>query len=181
VYTGVRHATFGADGALLSRRDVAVPFRLDRLILGNFIYATGSAYEKGAWQRAGGYDERFAVFEDWDFIIRVAAAAAIVHLPGVSGESRKFTGRDGVSNFDLEIAAVRRCHAGIYWKHRRLFQGDLMRELKVVWADHCRRRVPARTGVWERSVRGWRLEAGYDLLSWWAACLAAAASGRSAA
>jgi glycosyltransferase involved in cell wall biosynthesis len=185
VYTGVRHATFGPDGAPLSCRDVAIPFRLDRVLLGNFIYATGSAYEKSTWQRVGGYDERFAVFEDWDFIIRVAVAARIEHLAVVSGESRKFTGRDGVSNFDLEIAAVRRCHAGIYWKHRGLFRGELMRELQIVWADHCRRRVPARTGFWARSVRGWRLEAGRDLLAWWAAtCLPSSQAprgGRSAA
>jgi glycosyltransferase involved in cell wall biosynthesis len=167
VYTGVRHATYDAGGRQIACREVAIPFQLDRLILGNFIYATGSAYRKAVWERVGGYDERFTVFEDWDFIIRAAQAGALVQLPGVSGESRKFTGVDGVSTFDLEIRDVRRCHAGIYWKHRRLYRGALRRELRAVWADHCRQRIPARTGLLTRSIAGWRLEIAADLLSWW--------------
>jgi glycosyltransferase involved in cell wall biosynthesis len=167
VYTGVRHATYAPDGPQIACREVAIPFQLDRLILGNFIYATGSAYRKAIWERVGGYDERFTVFEDWDFILRVAQEGALVQLPGISGESRKFTGIDGVSTFDLEIRDVRRCHAGIYWKHRRLFHGALRRELRTVWADHCRRRVPPRTGLLTKQVAGWRLEVVADLLSWW--------------
>jgi glycosyltransferase involved in cell wall biosynthesis len=166
VYTGVRHATYAPDGRPLHCREVAIPFQFDRVILGNFIYATGSAFRKAMWEQVGGYDERFLVFEDWDFILRVAQAGALVQLPGVSGESRKFTGRDGVSGFDLEIRSVRRCHAGIYWKHRRLYHGDLRRELRIVSAEHCRRRVPARTGLLTRTVYGWRLELFSDLMSW---------------
>jgi glycosyltransferase involved in cell wall biosynthesis len=171
VYTGVRHATFDPDGRPVACREVAIPFQLDRVILGNFIYATGSAYRKAVWRRLGGYDERFEVFEDWDFIIRVAQAGRLVHLPLVSGESRKFTGVDGVSNFDLEIRLARRCLAGIYWKHRRLYRGALYRELQLVAAEHCRRRRPPRTGLLARSVAGWRLELGCDLLAWWGANL----------
>ena len=167
VYTGVRHATYNPDGQRLACRDVAIPYRFDHLIFGNFIYATGSAYRTSMWRRVGGYDERFAVFEDWDFLLRVAQAGTLVHLPVVSGESRKFTGIDGISSFDLEVRTVRRCHAGIYWKHRRLFRGELRRQLRVVWADHCRRRLSARTGLLARSVAGWRLEILSDLLSWW--------------
>jgi glycosyltransferase involved in cell wall biosynthesis len=166
VYTGVRHATYDRDGRRLSCREVSVPFIFDRVILGNFIYATGSAFRKALWERIGGYDERFEVFEDWDFIVRAAQAGQLIHLPIVSGESRKFTGIDGVSGFDLEIRSVRRCHAGLYWKHRHLYQGALRRELQTVAADHCRRRVPARTGLLARSVGGWRLELVFDLLAW---------------
>src|SRR4051812_42003729 len=97
VYTGVRHATYDPDGRPRACREVAIPFVFDRVSLGNFIYATGSAFRKSLWERIGGYDERFAVFEDWDFILRAAQAGRLVHLPVVSGESRKFTGIDGVS------------------------------------------------------------------------------------
>jgi glycosyltransferase involved in cell wall biosynthesis len=167
VYTGVRHATYTPEGRRLSCREVAIPFAFDRVLLGNFIYATGSAFRREIWERLGGYDERFLVFEDWDFIVRVAQAGRLVHLPLVSSESRKFTGIDGVSGFDLEIDAVRRCHAGLYWKHRRLYRGALHRELAIVAAEHCRRRVPPRTGLLARSVHGWRLELFVDLLAWW--------------
>ncbi|HEV8583188.1 MAG TPA: glycosyltransferase [Thermoanaerobaculia bacterium] len=167
VYTGVRHATFSRDGRRLGCRSVAVPFRFEHLVFSNYIYATGSAYRKAIWTRIGGYDERFAVFEDWDFILRAAQAGKVIGLPVVSGESRKFTGIEGISSFDLEIRTVRRCHAGIYWKHRHLFRGELRRQLRGIWADHCRRRIPPRTGVLARSVAGWRLEIFSDLFSWW--------------
>src|SRR5688572_9620365 len=71
VYTGVRHATYDDEGRRLACRDMAIPFRLDWVIFSNFIYATGSAYRKSLWERVGGFDERFTVFEDWDFILRV--------------------------------------------------------------------------------------------------------------
>ncbi|MEA2562342.1 MAG: hypothetical protein QOH06_3846 [Acidobacteriota bacterium] len=167
VYTGVRHATYSPDGERIDCRDVAIPFQFDRVLLGNYIYATGSAYRKSMWERIGGYDERFTVFEDWDFIIRAAQAGTLVHLPVVSGESRKFTGAVGVSGFDREIRHVRRCHAGIHWKHRHLYRGELRQELRVAWAEHCRRRVVQRTGLLARSVSGWRLEMVSDLFSWW--------------
>jgi glycosyltransferase involved in cell wall biosynthesis len=167
VYTGVRHATFSPGGQLIESRDVSVPWRFDRVILGNYIYATGSAFLKSLWERVGGYDQRFTVFEDWDFIIRAAQIGRFHHLPVVSGESRKFTGLPGASGFDLEIRSARCCLAGIYWKHRRLFRGDLRHRLKLVSAEHCRRRVPARKGLLAHSVGGWRLELGLDLVAWW--------------
>ncbi len=175
VYAGVRHATYTAQGVPLACREVSVPFRLDLLLLGNYIYATGSLYRKAAWERVGGYDERFTVFEDWDFILRVAQAGSVAHLPGIAGESSKFTGRDDLANFDLELAAVRRCLAGVYWKHRRFYRGALRHELKIAAAEHCRRRVPARRGLLARTVAGWRLELARDLAAWWWGNLTAAA------
>ncbi|HWW60641.1 MAG TPA: hypothetical protein VN181_04660, partial [Thermoanaerobaculia bacterium] len=170
VYAGVRHATYTADGQLLSCREMSRPFAFDDLLMGNFIYATGSAFRKSLWERIGGYDERFAVFEDWDFLIRAAQVARIEHLGTIAGESRKFTGDDGASTFDLEIALVRKCHAGISWKHRRLYLARQNRgRFRATYAEHCARRRPPRTGLLARSVRGWRLELIADLVSWWVA------------
>lgn len=167
VYTGVRHATYTPEGRFVSCRTVDLPFDFDRLILTNYVYATGSAYRRATWEKLGGYDERFGVFEDWEFILRAARYGKVVHLPQVSGESRKFTGRDGVSSFDLEVHAVRACQAGVYWKHRDLYRGELRRRLKAVAAAHCRGRHPPRTGLLAHSVGGWRIELGWDLLCWW--------------
>src|SRR6185436_448277 len=121
VYTGVRDATYSTDGAWIATREVARPFAFDELLTSNFIYATGSAFRKDLWERAGGYDERFAVLEDWDFLIRAAQAGRIEFLGMVAGESRKFTGIVGASTFNLEVARVCRCYARIHWKHRRLY------------------------------------------------------------
>lgn len=65
VYSGVRHATYTPDGERVSSREVSRPFAFDDLLMGNFIHATGSAFRKTLWERIGGYDERFEVFEDW--------------------------------------------------------------------------------------------------------------------
>jgi len=167
VYTGVRHATYSSKGDFVESSDVSIPFEFESLLIGNFIYATGSAYRKAIWERVGGYDNRFTVFEDWDFLIRVAVAGRLRHIPVVSSESRKFTGIPGVANFDLEIAAVRRCHAGIHWKHRRLLDAAARARLKRAYAAHCRRRRPPRKGLLSWTLGGWRLEFGWDLLAWW--------------
>lgn len=170
VYTGVRHATYDAEGRRIGCREVGRAFAFDDLIMGNFIYATGSAYRKSLWDRLGGYDERFEVFEDWEFTIRAAQVAAIAYLGVISGESRKFTGIDGVSTFDLEIALVRRCQAGVYWEHRYLYLARRNRDaFRATYAQHCARRRPARTGLLARTVGGWRLEIVADLFAWWAA------------
>jgi glycosyltransferase involved in cell wall biosynthesis len=174
VYTGVRHATFTREGDAMGIRDVSSPWSFDRVPLGNFVYATGSAYRRALWEKLGGYDERFTVFEDWDFVIRAGEAGLVAHLPVISGTSRKFTGLPGVSGFELETPAARRCLAGIFWKHRRLFRGDRLSELKAAVADHCRARPHPRTGLLSRSVLGWRLELGWDLLCWWGRGLAPA-------
>ena len=167
VYTGVRHATYEPSGRLVERRDVSLPWSFDRVILGNFVYATGSAYRRSLWEAVSGYDERFVVFEDWDFIIRAAQRGRIEHLRVVSGESRKFTGLPAVSHFDREIDAARRCLAGVYWTHRHLYRGRLRDELKAASAEHCRRRFQARTGLLAKTVGGFRLELGLDLAGWW--------------
>lgn len=167
VYTGVRHATYDLSGRLVEERDVSSPWSFERAILGNFIYATGSAYRRSLWEAVSGYDERFDVFEDWDFIIRAAQRGRFEHLNVVSGESRKFTGLRGVSQSDREIGRARRCLAGIYWKHRHLYRGHLRGALRAASAEHCRHRFGARTGILATTVGGVRLELGVDLVSWW--------------
>jgi len=179
VYTGVRLATYETSGRLVEKRDVSLPWSFERVILGNFVYATGSAYRRSLWEAVSGYDERFEVFEDWDFIIRASQRGRVAHLNVVSGESRKFTGLPSVSHFDREVGPARRCLAGVYWTHRHLYRGRLRDHLKAASAEHCRRRFRARTGLLARTVGGFRLELGLDLAGWWA--MNAAGHSRGAA
>jgi glycosyltransferase involved in cell wall biosynthesis len=167
VYTGVRHATFMPEGGLIGSRDVSLPWRFEDVLLGNYVYTAGTAFRRVLWDTLGGYDERFPVFEDWDFVIRAGISGRVAHLPGTSATSRKFTGAEGISGFERETADARRCLAGIYWKHRRLFRAGRLRDLRDASADHCRRSPLPRTGLLSRSLFGWRLELGLDLLTWW--------------
>ncbi|HEX2757020.1 MAG TPA: hypothetical protein VHP60_00810, partial [Thermoanaerobaculia bacterium] len=88
VYTGVRHATYEPSGRLVEKRDVSLPWSFERVILGNFVYATGSAYRRSLWEAVSGYDERFEVFEDWDFITARARARARAPLRGARAPPR---------------------------------------------------------------------------------------------
>jgi len=127
VYAGVRDTTYSTGGEWIATREVVRPFVFDELLGSNFIYATGSALRKSLWERVGGYDERFDVLEDWDFLIRAAQAGTIASLGVIAGESRKFTGIAGASTFNLEVARVCRCYARIHWKHRRLYLARRLR------------------------------------------------------
>ena len=157
-YTGVRHATYSPDGALILALELSTPFDHKRLLFTNFIYATGSAYRKALWTRLGGYDERFVVYEDWDFLIRAAQIGRLMHIPIVSGESRKFTGLAGVDTFHLEFDSFRRCHAGIHWKHRHLFDASAREELKEILRGALPPATPAARGPAHEDGR--RLAAG---------------------
>lgn len=129
VYTGVDEATYTRDGRWMASRRTGRPFSFDDLVGGNYIHATGSAFLRSLWERVGGYDPRFDVLEDWDFLLRAAGVGTISYLGCVAGESRKFTGIEGRSMFELETASVRRCKAGIYWKHRRLYLRQFIRRM----------------------------------------------------
>jgi glycosyltransferase involved in cell wall biosynthesis len=167
VYTGIRHATYEPDGTWIATREKARPFTFDDLLMGNFIYATGSAFRKRLWEDVGGYDERFDVLEDWEFLIRAAQAGPIEFLAVTAGESRKFTGVPGLSAFDLEIESLRRCHAGIYWKHRRLYWSRQYRDaFRSSSARLLANRRPPRSGFVTKSIRGWRIELLVDLAAW---------------
>jgi glycosyltransferase involved in cell wall biosynthesis len=159
VYCGVRHATYTSDGHRIICREVPVPYSFEELTLRNYIGATGALYRKELWERIGGYDERFEVYEDWEFNIRAAKAGKLVHLPAVSGESREYTG--------LDLDAARRCVAGVYWKHRGLYRGRRFFRLGYAWAEQYRRWPPARTGWHTWSIGGWCPQMASDLVAWW--------------
>ncbi len=167
VYCGVRHATYAADGSQISCGEASIPYQFEQLILDHYIDATGSLYRKALWEKIGGYDERFEVYSDWEFVIRGAKAGKVVHLPKVSGESREFVGIEGASSRDLEEERVRRCLAGVYWKHRRLYRGRMFLRLGQAWGEHYRRCQIARGGWRSWSIAGWRPEMLSDLIAWW--------------
>jgi glycosyltransferase involved in cell wall biosynthesis len=165
VYAGVRHVTYSTAGEFVAEKDTARDFSFAELLRGNYIYATGSAFRKEFWEEAGRYDERFDVLEDWEFLIRAAQRGTIRFLETTAGTSRKFTGIDGVSAFNLEGDRVRRCVAGVYWKHRRV-------QLTERWRDRAssgRRVAPraasgGRSGLVARAIRIARLS--LDLCDW---------------
>jgi glycosyltransferase involved in cell wall biosynthesis len=121
VYTGVRRTTYNDAGELIDVKIWHEPFDFGQLLRRNYIHGVGTAFRKSTWARLGGFDERFAVYEDYDCLLRVASTGRIEHMPDVAGESRSFTGIVGLQNHARETVNVERCQAGIYWVHRDLF------------------------------------------------------------
>lgn len=165
IYTGVRRTTYTPAGELVDVNESQVAFDLSRLFFDNYIFTSGTAFWKESWQRVGGYDQRFTVYEDYDFLLRVATSGKLAALPQITAESRSFTGIPGRQNHTLEHAAMRRCRAGIYWTHKHLFRlKDLRRYAQTVRAAASSGRHPQIRfhTLWLLPVR-----LGEGLIAWW--------------
>ena len=67
-------------------------FDPDLLLVDNYIPFNTLMIERVLFEEAGKFDTEFDFFEDWEFLIRLAAAADFHHLPRVTAEYRHFRG-----------------------------------------------------------------------------------------
>lgn len=155
VYTPVRRQTLTPDGVLIDERVMRTPFSRARLMFGNYIYATATAYSRAIWQRVGGYDERFPVYEDWEFLIRVAHAGRIEAIEGDDAISRNLTGDVGHSSHQHRLEAASSA-AGVFWTHRQHYVDGFFDANPELAAGHPR--VPR---------GGYRVAALPWLVTWW--------------
>lgn len=120
-YTSVRQIeqVLGDDGRYRDGREITVygrPFDAARLLYKNDIPLIGLAHRRALSEEAGGFDETFEQFEDWDFLIRLSARTRFHHLPSVTAVYRL---RDDASNI---VAAQPWRSAGAQTARRRLFE-----------------------------------------------------------
>jgi glycosyltransferase involved in cell wall biosynthesis len=64
-------------------RTLAVPFDLDHLRADSFIVPGGMVHRRSLVDRIGGFDETLHVSDDWDWLLRAAAAGAFRRVPRV--------------------------------------------------------------------------------------------------
>ena len=120
-YTSVRQIeqVLGNDGRYRDGREITVygrPFDAGRLLYKNDIPLIALAHHRSLAGEAGGFDETFDQFEDWDFLIRLSARTRFHHLPSVTAVYRL---RNDASN----ISAAQPWHAGdAQTARRRLFE-----------------------------------------------------------
>ena len=120
-YTSVRQIeqVLGDDGRYRDGREITVygrPFDAARLLYKNDIPLIGLAHRRALAQEAGGFDESFDQFEDWDFLIRLSAGTRFHHLPSVTAVYR-------LRNDDSNITAAQAWHSGdAQTARRRLFE-----------------------------------------------------------
>jgi glycosyltransferase involved in cell wall biosynthesis len=121
VYTGVRIQTLNPGGELIHEQSHYLPFDFNRLLEANFIFTVATAFRRALWDEVGRYDERFPVYEDWEFLIRATHQREVRALATYSAISRAFTGnihlREHSANEPDECA---RCRTALQWKHRHL-------------------------------------------------------------
>jgi glycosyltransferase involved in cell wall biosynthesis len=169
VYTGVRRATYTRRGRLVDVEVWHRQYDFAQLLSANYVHTAGTAFWKRTWERLGGFDPRFPVYEDYEFLLRVGATGRIERLPEVTAESRSFTGRAGVQNHVVYAGRqVRRCRAAIYWLHRDLYlsrrrgerRADESADSKSPPARRSRGRV-----LFERLV--FRGKVAFHLAGWW--------------
>ena len=120
-YTSVRQLeqVLGDDGRYADGREITVygrPFDAARLLYKNDIPLIGLAHRRALAQEIGGFDESFDQFEDWDFLIRLAAKTRFHHLPSVTAIYR-------LRNDGSNITASQPWHSGdAQTARRRLFE-----------------------------------------------------------
>ncbi len=120
-YTSVRQIeqVLGDDGRYRDGREITVygrPFDAARLLYKNDIPLLGLAHRRALAEEAGGFDETFDQFEDWDFLIRLSARTRFHHLPSVTAVYRL---RNDASNI---TAALPWHSADAQTARRRLFE-----------------------------------------------------------
>jgi glycosyltransferase involved in cell wall biosynthesis len=121
VYTGVRVQTFTTAGDLVNERLHYCPFDFSRLLEGNFIFTVATTFRRSLWDEVGRYDERFPVYEDWEFLIRATYQREVRALPSFDAISRAFTGDVGLREHSAnEPEGCAQCRAALRWKHRHL-------------------------------------------------------------
>jgi glycosyltransferase involved in cell wall biosynthesis len=170
VYTGARRTTYTRDGNLIEVVRWHHPYDFTRLLFRNYILTVGTAFRKQMWERLGGYDARFPVYEDYEFLLRAGAAGRIESLPAVTAESRSFTGRPGRANHSFETRHTRRCRAGIYWVHRNLFFSPKRRAAYAAYSAHMKGKLNNPGGSRGGVLIRWLLlcgEMGVGLLDWY--------------
>lgn len=90
--------TLGADGRYHDAGTHFVfgrAFDQDRILFKNDVPLIALMHRRELGERAGGFDEAFDLFEDWDFLVRLSRITRLHHLPAVTASYRV---RDDGSN-----------------------------------------------------------------------------------
>ncbi|MBW3671514.1 MAG: hypothetical protein KY432_07555, partial [Acidobacteria bacterium] len=69
-------------------------FDRDALLVDNYIPLTTLLMRREDFLDVGGFDTRFDLFEDWEFLIRLSARGDFLHVPRVTCEIRHFEGNE---------------------------------------------------------------------------------------
>lgn len=100
---------------VVARRLLARDWDAEMMRSNDYIAPSAVAIRSERFAALGGFDERFAFSEDWDFVLRAAVATTPVRVPGATVEVRLRDHGNASANFG---ATRRACLALLAQRHR---------------------------------------------------------------
>jgi LmbE family N-acetylglucosaminyl deacetylase len=101
-------------------------FDRELLLVDNYIPLPTLLTRRDAFLEAGGFDPEFDLFEDWDFLIRLAQRGDFVHVPRVTCEIRHITGGGSITMSAPEGSRMfRDAKLQVWKKHTGLMTHDV--------------------------------------------------------
>ncbi len=110
----------GADGAFHDGATITTydrPLDAGRLLLKNDVPLLALGHERALADAAGGFDPAFDLFEDWDFLIRLARLVPIAHVPEVTAVYRVRAGSNVTERTPWGSPASQEARRRLYAKH----------------------------------------------------------------
>lgn len=110
----------GEDGTYRDAKVLVVydrPCDAQRLLFKNEVPLIGVAHARGLAEAAGGFDESFEIFEDWDFLLRLARVTPVVHVPAVTAVYRVRAGSSVTEISPWGSPASQQARRRFYAKH----------------------------------------------------------------
>jgi hypothetical protein len=102
-------------------------FDPERLLIDNYIPLPTLLVRREDYLAVGGFDPEFDLFEDWDFLIRLARRGPFVHVPRVTCEIRHIAGGDSIVLAAPEGSPrFREAKRQIWRKHAALVDHDVI-------------------------------------------------------
>ncbi len=100
-------------------------FNRSLLLMDNYIPLTTLLIRRADFLTAGGFDEKFDLFEDWDFLIRLSERGPFLHIPSLTCEIRHFQSGDSITLAAPEgSAAFRAAKFQVWEKHAALIHRE---------------------------------------------------------
>ncbi|MEA2166683.1 MAG: hypothetical protein QOK37_4810 [Thermoanaerobaculia bacterium] len=107
-------------------RIYARDFDRELLLVDNYIPLPTLLFRRQDFLDAGGFDPAFDLFEDWDFLIRLAQRGVFVHVPRITCEIRHIKGSGSIVNANPEgSSAFRSAKLQVWEKHAALVGKNL--------------------------------------------------------
>ena len=104
----------------------AQDFDPELLLVDNYIPLPTLLIPRDSFLDLGGFDPEFDLFEDWDFLVRLAQRGTFLRIPRVTVEVRHFAGGDSIVLATPEGSSrFREAKLKIWSKHAALVDSDL--------------------------------------------------------